>query len=708
MLRPIAFYALPFALAPSALLAQTVDPAPPTEVSAKPAPTSPSARDSRDNRDSRAHNETIVVTGVRRKTEDVLGGVSVLAGQDLTSAIRPSIGDTLTRLPGVSASSFGPTASRPILRGLGGDRIRVLTDGIGSFDVSASSADHAVAINPLTADRIEVLRGPAALPFGSSAIGGVVNVVDSRIPRRIEEPLHVVGLLGYATAANERSAALALSVPVFGNFVLHGDASIRHSNDLRTGGHLLSDDLRDLARASPFADIRALATLKGKLPNTKAKAADFAGGVAYVDGSLNVGLSVTRHTALYGVPIRFSLDPDVEAEAPRIDVEQTRFDARAEVPLSGAFSQVRFRAGAARYHHDELEPDGAVGSSFFARGGEARLDLVQADRSGWEGTTGIQGVTKRVFIIGEEKFLPESRQQQGGIFTLQSLKRGPLRLEAGVRFEHSRLRAEADPDIGNPALKRSFNALSLSAGATHEIGGGWKAGINLARSVRAPSVEELFSNGPHAGTQSFEVGDPDLKTERSLGFEASIKHTTGPLKLTATAYYNRFSNFIYQAPTGDSEDDLPVYTYRQGKADYYGFEVEAEARLGTAMGVDWGAELVADATRATIKGFGPAPQIPPLRLLAALTGSRSTVDGRIEVERVFAQRRNAALETETPGFTVLNLGVDWHPLEQRPDLTLGLTANNILDVVARRHASLLKDYAPLAGRDIRLTASFKY
>ena len=155
-------------------------------------------------------------------------------------------------------------------------------------------------------------------------------------------------------------------------------------------------------------------------------------------------------------------------------------------------------------------------------------------------------------------------------------------------------------------------------------------------------------------------------------------------------------------------DDLPVYSYRQDRANYYGFEVEAEARLGTAAGIDWGAELVADATRATIKGFGPAPQIPPLRLLGALTGSRGKVDGRIEVERVFAQRRNAQLETETPGFTVLNLGVDWHPLDARPELTLGLNANNIFDVVARRHASLLKDYAPLAGRDIRLTASFKY
>ena len=670
---------------------------------AVPAPPTPVSRDARDHAD-----DAIVVTGVRRRAEDVLGGVSVLSGQELTSAIRPSIGDTLTRLPGVSASSFGPTASRPILRGLGGDRIRVLTDGIGSFDVSASSADHAVAINPLTADRIEVLRGPAALPFGSSAIGGVVNVIDSRIPRRAEAPLHADVTLGYGSAADERSAGLSLSVPIFGNFVLHGDAALSRSDDLRTGGHLLSDDLRDAARASASPEVRALADLKGRLPNTKAESADFAGGLAYIDGGLNAGFSVTRHTALYGVPLRYSLDPEAEVEAPRLDVEQTRVDARVEVPLSGRFAQIKFRAGAARYHHDELEPDGAIGSSFFTRGGEGRLDLVQADRGGWEGTTGVQGLSRRVFIVGEEKFLPDSRQKQFGIFTLQSLRRGPLRIEAGARFEASRLNAKADADIGNPALKRAFNALSLSGGATYEVGGGWKAGLNVARSVRAPSIEELFANGPHAGTQAFEVGDPGLGTEKSLGFEASIKRGEGPVRITATAYYNRFSNFIYQAPTGAVEDDLPVFAYRQGKARYYGFELEVDAKLGKAMGVDWTLEGVADATRATIEGFGPAPQIPPLRLLGAVAGSTGAFDGRVEVERVFAQRRNAVLETETAGYTLLNAGIDWHPLDDRPELTLGLNANNLLDVVARRHASLLKDYAPLAGRDIRLTARFTY
>src|SRR6478735_1425302 len=659
MTRSISLLALACALCPTVALAD-IPSTSVAEESASGADASAASTDAADASDADRHDADadIVVTGQRRKAEDVLGGMSVLDGSDLTQAIRPSIGETLTRLPGVSASSFGPTASRPVLRGLSGDRVRVLTDGIGSFDVSSSSADHAVAINPLTADRIEVLRGPAALPFGSSAIGGIVNVVDSRIPRRAEEPVHADATLGYATAANERSAALAVSVPIVSHFVVHGDASWNKSDDLRTGGHILSGDLRDQARASADPDIRALADLKGDLPNTAARATDIAGGIAYVDGGLNAGISVSRHTALYGVPIRYSLDPSVEPEAPTIDVGQTRLDARAEIPLAGFFSQIRFRAGGARYEHDEIEDTGAVGSTFFARGGEGRLDLVQAKRSGWEGTTGIQGLKKHVFIEGDEKFLPDSRQKQFGIFTLQSFEQGPLRLEAGVRYEWSQLTAREDADIGNPALSRSFDALSLSAGGTYDLGRGWKAGVDVARSVRAPSIDELYANGPHGGTQAFERGDPNLDTERSLGFEASIKHSHGPVNLTATAYYSKFSSFIFQAATGEVEDGLPVLSYRQGHADYYGFEFEADSQVGSALGVDWGLEAIADYTRATIRDFGPAPQIPPLRFLGAISGKRGPVEARVEVERTFAQDRTADLETRTPGYTLINASID--------------------------------------------------
>ena len=700
-MRSISLFALAVALSPSAAFAQavpvSVDTAADAGGGAEAAPDADA--------DHHDHDEVIVVTGVRRKAGDVLGGLTVLDSEELAKDVRPSIGETLARQPGISASSFGPTASRPILRGLSGDRIRLLTDGIGSFDVSASSPDHAVALNPLTAERIEVLRGPSALLYGSSAIGGVVNIVDRRIPRRApENAVGVAGLLSYGTAADERSANLSVDVPVTGHFILHADGNWSKSDDLETGGHLLTKELRGQAAASPDPEIQALADLKGKLPNSAAKSWEAAGGLAYVDGDLNIGASFTHHDALYGVPIRFSLDPAIEAEAPTIDVSQDRYDARAEIPLSGLFSQVRLRGGYSKYRHHEIEDTGEIASTFRSKGGEGRAELVQAERGGWSGTSGLQYLDRKVGIEGEEKFLPDSKQRQTGIFTMQSVVRGPFRLEGGARIEFSKLSAAEDEDLETPAMKRSFTTFSASGGASYDFSPGWRAGATLAYSSRAPSIEELFANGPHAGTQAFEVGDPGLDPEKSVSAEVSIRRHSGPVRITASAYYTHFSNYIFQAQTGEIEDNLPVFAYGQGKANYYGFELETKAELGDALGIHWDGDLIADYVHATVKDFGPAPQIPPLRLLGGISGSKGPVEGRVEVEHAFRQNRNAPLETETDGYTLVNASLDWTPLADNPDLTLSLAANNIFDVVARRHSSLLKDYAPLAGRDIRVTA----
>ena len=287
---------------------------------------------------------------------------------------------------------------------------------------------------------------------------------------------------------------------------------------------------------------------------------------------------------------------------------------------------------------------------------------------------------------------------------MQSVVRGPFRLEGGARIEFSKLSAAEDEDLETPAMKRSFTTFSASGGASYDFSPGWRAGATLAYSSRAPSIEELFANGPHAGTQAFEVGDPGLDPEKSVSAEVSLRRHSGPVRITASAYYTHFSNYIFQAQTGEIEDNLPVFAYRQGKANYYGFELETKAELGDALGIHWDGDLIADYVHATVKDFGPAPQIPPLRLLGGISGSKGPVEGRVEVEHAFRQNRNAPLETETDGYTLVNASLDWTPLADNPDLTLSLAANNIFDVVARRHSSLLKDYAPLAGRDIRVTA----
>jgi len=320
-------------------------------------------------------------------------------------------------------------------------------------------------------------------------------------------------------------------------------------------------------------------------------------------------------------------------------------------------------------------------------------------------------------IRGDEKYLPDSRKKNLGLFTLQSIERGKLRIEASGRVDFADLHANgdeaiadlvgevgADSLVGAMPLSRNFTPVSGSIGANYEILPGWRAGFAISHSERAPSIDELFSFGPHGGSEQFLIGDPGLKLERSNGAELSVHRTTGPLHFQGSVYYSRYSNFIFQAPTGEIEDGLPVYEYRQGKAKYYGFELESDVKFGRALGIDWSGELVADAVRARIDGFGNAPEIPPFRVLVGLTGTRGQVDGRLEVEHVSSQDKTAPNETRTPGYNMVNASFDWHPFAANPELTFSLTANNIFDVEARRHASDLKDFAPLAGRDIRLTA----
>ncbi len=687
--------------------------------------TSPAlAQDAGDRADDRAASERadgyhsepgadIIVTAPYQRSQiDVLSGTTVLTGQELTRELRPTIGETLARQPGVSATSFGPNASRPVLRGLQGQRVRVLTDGIGSFDVSNTSVDHAVAINPLTADRIEVLRGPSALLFGSSAIGGVVNVVDSRIPRRVpDEPVHIEGLLTYGSAAEERTGSAAIEVPLADKFVFHFDGSYTKTDDLETGGYILSEANRREAAASGDPEIEPLADLKGTLPNSAAETWEVAGGAALITDGGNLGFSVSHLDNLYGVPVRYALAPGEEAEMVRIDVEQTRADLRAEVETgSGFLEKLRLRAGAADYKHNEVEESGEIGTTFTNESLEARLELVQNDRNGWKGASGVQYFSRKFDVVGEEKFVPKNFTDQFGVFTLQTFDVGPFRAEAGARYEHSKLEARADDDLGNPDISRTFDAYSGSIGASYALTDTIRLGLNLSHSERAPSAEELFPNGPHAGTQAFEVGDPNLSKEKANGIEATLKGSGDGYSFGLSAYYTDFNGYIYEADTGltDPDEGLPIFQFMQDDAKLYGFEAEASASVARFNNVAIIVDGVADYTRAKLKNAGPVPRIPPLRLLGGIEAQADRFQGRVEVEYVDEQDRVASFETPTDDYTMVNASLAFRPFGLDNATSLVLSANNIFDVEARRHASFLKDFAPLPGRDFRLTARFDF
>lgn len=672
-------------------------------------------------------NDIIVTAPVLQSERDVLQGTSVLTGEALTRNLRPTLGETLARLPGVSATSFGPSASRPILRGFQGERIRVLTDGIGSIDVSNTSVDHAVIIDPLLAERIEVLRGPSALLFGSSAVGGVVNVIDTRIPRSVpENGYRVNGIANYGSAANERSVEGAGDVAIGKHLVLHADGSYLKSDNLEIGGYALSRQARAAVLSQvglpqdtdePI-DFAAAAQIKDRLPNSFAETWTAGVGASIITDTGSLGVSYSHYDSFYGVPIRYATEVGQEQEAPRLDIVQNRYDLRGEVQTGGGFlERLRIRLGHANYRHFELEPDGGIGTAFYNNGTEGRLELVQANRGGWSGASGVQYFNRLFNVIGEEAFLPRNETNQTGLFTLQQYSSGAFRAEGGLRYEWSDLAARADEENRFFFGQRSFRALSGSVGASYALTDAVRIGINGSRTERAPSAEELFANGGHAGTQAYELGNPDFRLEKSWGLEATLHAHTDRVNFDASAYYNRFSNYISEnqvasvvceaaaAPSG-READLPCFQYQQADARYYGFEADLSATLFQFGTTRINGDVLGDYVHANIVDLGPVPRIPPARVLGGLEaqGDRFTLRG--EVEHLFDQRRIAAFETETKDYTIVNASLSLSPFGRDSKTTLLLSANNLFDVNVRRHASFLKDFAPLAGRDLRATLRF--
>ncbi len=690
-----------------------------------PPPTTPPAPDGRD----AVHGEpgTIVVTRYLLRDLDLLAGKSVLDEDALQREVRPQIGDTLAKLPGVSATSFSPGASRPVLRGFSGERIRVLTDGIGSIDVSNTSADHAVTIDPLTSERIEVLRGPAVLLFGGQAIGGAVNVIDRRIPRTVPKDGYHIDLVGaLGSAANERSVGGAADVALGGGLVLHADGSFRKTDDLRVGGYVLSPQFRaeqfevaeeelEEGHAEEAEEALDLANRRGKIPNSAVEQSTAGLGLALIRDTFNIGASISLFDSGYGIPSRpggahpeeeGAEEPEEEeghGEAPvSIKLRQKRFDLRGEYRLdSGFLDRVQLRIGAADYKHTEFEGE-EVGTVFDSSGAEGRLEFVQRDRDGWRGASGAQYSTRKFDAVGAEAFLPANETSQLGLFTLQEFAIGKVGMEAALRFERSDV--ESEP-LG---IGRKFDVFSGAIGASYTVAPQARVGVNLSRTARAPSAEELFSNGPHIATQAFEIGDPNLGVESSWGGEAYVRLDRRTHEFGFTVFANRFDDFIYEAATGEEEDELPVFRYFQRDATYYGFEAEASATLFSAGGFRFVGDAVADYVRATVKGAGPVPRIPPLRLLGGLEAQSDSLDGRIEVEWVADQDRVAAFETPTDGHTMVNASLAWRPWGKRKEMQFVLSASNIFDVDARRHASFTKDYVPLAGRDIRLSARLDF
>jgi iron complex outermembrane receptor protein len=669
--------------------------------------------------------DAIIVTGHPPVDFAILSATTSLAGDALLAQSRGQIGETLAKLPGVSATSFAPGASRPVLRGFNGDRVAVLTDGIGAIDASTVSVDHAVVFDSLSVDHIDVFHGPAILLFGGNAIGGAVNALDKRIPRRVPEQLSATVTGGYGTAADERSIGGAIELALAPRLAAHFDASWRKSGDMRFGGHVLSRALRAdlLADAAEHREegeteeadeLEELAGLSDRIPGSAARTFTLGAGLAFIDSGGNLGVSVQRFDTRYGVPLRPGAghghhgeeetgEPEEHGETPvSIDLVQTRIDLRGAVKLGGVLDSLQFRGVYADYRHVELEGD-EVGTRFSGEGIEFRADLVQNESGGWRGRSGVHTVSRKLDITGAEAFTPDYSVDRTGLFTLQSLKLGGgWSLEAAGRFEKAKVSAS------QAQIERSFNLWSGAAGLSWESDSGLTLGVNYVRGARAPSPEELLSDGAHIATQSYELGNPLFAKETSDGLEAYVRIESERASLSLTGFWNDFDGYIALTPTGEERDDLPLYAYRQVPARFHGFEAS-----GAIQALDWddgGISLnaSADYTRATIRNEGPVPLIPPLRLRGGAELRQGNLRIHGEIEWNDRQDRVGPGANPVESFTLVNLGADWHPMGDDGPLTVTLAAENLFDVVGRRAASVTRDFVPLPGRDVRLTARLNF
>ena len=657
----------------------------------------------------------VTATASPRSQLEVAQPTSVLADEDLVLRSDTTLGETLDEEPGVSSTYFGPGASRPIIRGMGGDRIRVLEGGIGGADASSSSPDHAVSSDPLTAERIEVIRGPATLLYGSSAVGGVVNVLSGRIPSYVPEAavtgeLHLVA----GSVADERSGAAVLEGSLGDRLAWHADYSARETDDYEIPG---------FAEADPEEDAE-----RGVLENSAQETESGSFGLSWVRERGFLGVSVSGFETLYGVPghghghedehgeeEHEGEDGEEEEEEPvRIDLEQHRVDLQGELLRpTGPFQGLKVRVGMADYEHVELE-GAEVGTRFESDSYEGRVDLVQRDFGRLSGTIGLQASTTDFRAIGEEAFVPPSTTDLLAVFAYEEIDFEPFRLQFGGRWETQDVEPKGGVGgDGQPLPERSFGALSASVGGIWRLTGSDSFAVTLSRSERIPTANELFANGPHAATRAFEIGDPDLEIEVANALDLSWRRTEGPVTGALTLFYNRFDDYVFESFTGEEEDELDVIRFRQADADFWGAEAEAAVDLYRAGENHLVLELSGDFVRAELRGPSevdgePLPRIPPLRLGAGLDYHRGPWRVFGEVRWVDMQDRVSPNETPTDGYTLVNAAVSHRFLVAGTVLDVILRGKNLTDEEARPHTSFLKDQVPLPGRDVSLAVGLHF
>ncbi|MEC8964482.1 MAG: TonB-dependent receptor [Pseudomonadota bacterium] len=663
--------------------------------------------------------------------------VSVLSGETLRRQQAATLGDTLEKLPGVQSNFHGNVASTPIIRGLSGPRVLITQNGLDVSDVSRVGPDHAVASEASTAKQIEVLRGPATLFFGSGAIGGVVNVVDQRVPTSTETRGEFV--LETQTVNDQKLGTFNVTTGV-DNIAFYADGFYRDSNDYETP---VAPDIDDPDGAHV-------------VENSNEESNGFTLGTSYLFDQGYVGVAVERFEREYGVP-GHSHGGDTSVFA---DLEQTKYQLLGEYNFTNDFLQsVHFRAGYTDYEHAEVE-GGLVGTTFSNETEELRVELLHKPMAGWRGGISLHYKGSDVFAQGEEAFTPPSEMEMFAVALMEERHFGDFLVQLGARAESVTLDAssvllpeldahehddEHDHDehahdehegsefVRQFAVDQEFTPISLSAGVVYTINESYNVGVSLSRSERAPSASELLSFGPHIGTRTYEIGalfdlseegefvlsQTAIDLETANNIDLTFRKTQGDVGFVFNAFYNQVDNYYFQEETGlfaesghdhdhdeeghgeeehsedEHSDELPVYLFGSADAVLHGFELQVAWQTTDNLKLDFFADYV----KARLKDGGALPRTSPMRVGSHVAYTLDNIRADLDITYFAKQDDISTFETETDGYTLVDASITYDIPLGDIDLSVYLSGENLTDEEARVHTSFLKDIAPRPGRN---------
>jgi iron complex outermembrane recepter protein len=624
--------------------------------------------------------------------------ISILNGRELSLKRENTLAETLNSIPGVSNSSFGPSVGRPMIRGMDSDRIKILQNGVNNLDASNLSFDHGVSIDPLIIEQIDVIRGPATLLYGGGAVGGVVNAIDHRIPKEKLQGITGRGEVRYGGANLEQSNAAVVDVGT-GNFVMHFDAYNRDAKNLRIPGNAVSNRKRDTQSwNTETGAYEAYGNNHGtnRLINSYSESKGGAIGASMIFDRGYAGMSYAKHQTKYGSPLESAVS---------IDMDSDRFDFASEIrDLGSFFDRAKFRAAYTDYIHKEIE-NGVINTTFKNQGVEGTFELGHQPILGIKGIVGAQFENGKFQALGAEAFVPSSKTNSQSVYLYEELPIDKHKVTFGLRHGQHDVDSKGGGDF--IAANKNFKTNNSAIGGLYTLNSQWSLTGNLSHNERAPSYFELYANGVHAATGTYEQGQANLKIEKSNGLDGQIRWKSGQDSLTLGAYYTKFSNYIGLRSTDNPEStDDGTYKISQFsgiKAEFKGVELEGKTMLTDNLQLNVRGDYV-DAKDKTNGGY--VPRISPLKLGAGLKYEFDRFGARMDVLHAFKQDRVATNFNYEPGkelmtdaYTNVSM-MATYKLPTQLNLEAFTRANNLLNEEIREHASFLKDIAPMGGRSI--------